>query len=44
MAPDGLPSFDDGVRAARITDAVVRSARDGGWVDVPAAEPAGVAR
>jgi predicted dehydrogenase len=43
-APDGLPSFDDGVRAARITDAVVRSARDGGWVEVPAAEPAEVAR
>ncbi len=42
-APDGLPSFDDGVRAARITDAVMRSARDGGWVEVPAAEPAGVA-
>ncbi|HTI32237.1 MAG TPA: Gfo/Idh/MocA family oxidoreductase [Miltoncostaea sp.] len=43
-APDGLPSFADGVRAARITDAVVRSARDGGWVEVPAAEPAEVAR
>jgi predicted dehydrogenase len=42
-APDGLPSFDDGVRAARITDAVLRSARDGGWVEVPAAESAGVA-
>ena len=42
-APDGLPSFDDGVRAARITDAVVRSARDGGWVEVPATQAAEVA-
>jgi len=42
-APDGMPTFDDGVRAARITDAVVRSARDGGWVELPAAEPAEVA-
>jgi len=32
--PEGLPTFDDGVRAARITDAVLRSARDGGWVEV----------
>jgi predicted dehydrogenase len=34
-APDGLPTFDDGLRAAVITDAVLTSARDGGWVAVP---------
>jgi predicted dehydrogenase len=33
--PDGLPTFDDGLRAAVITDAVLTSARDGGWVEVP---------
>jgi predicted dehydrogenase len=32
--PDGLPTFDDGLRAARITEAVMASARDGGWVEV----------
>jgi predicted dehydrogenase len=31
---DGLPSFADGVRAARITDAVLASAREQTWVDV----------
>jgi predicted dehydrogenase len=34
--PDGLPTFDDGLRAAVITDAVLRSAASGGWVEVPA--------
>ena len=33
---DGLPVFADGLRAARITDAVLASACDGRWVDVPA--------
>ncbi len=33
--PDGMPSFADGVRAARVCDAVVASAGAGGaWVDV----------
>jgi predicted dehydrogenase len=32
--PDGLPRFADGVRASRVTDAVLRSAEAGGWVDV----------
>jgi predicted dehydrogenase len=32
--PDGLPRFADGVRAARITDAVLASSATGGWVDV----------
>jgi predicted dehydrogenase len=32
--PDGLPGLADGFRAAEITDAVVTSARDGGWVEV----------
>jgi predicted dehydrogenase len=29
---DALPTFEDGLRAARITEAVLRSAADGGWV------------
>ncbi len=33
--PDGLPLFEDGLRAARLTSAVQRSAREGGWQDVP---------
>src|SRR3954453_3256715 len=33
---DGLPTFEDGRRAAVITDAVVRAAADQTWVDVPA--------
>ena len=37
---DGLPGFADGVRAARITDAVLASAREQSWVDVPSAEAA----
>jgi len=35
--PDGLPRFADGVRAARLTDAVMASAAEQRWVDVPAA-------
>ncbi|MFE2053416.1 Gfo/Idh/MocA family protein [Streptomyces sp. NPDC059459] len=31
---DGLPTFDDGVRSARLTEAVLTSARTGAWVDV----------
>ncbi len=34
--PDGLPTFDDGLRAAVITDAVLASAASGGWVEVSA--------
>ncbi|QCB97609.1 Gfo/Idh/MocA family oxidoreductase [Arthrobacter sp. PAMC25564] len=34
-APDGLPLFEDGLRASRLTSAVQRSAREGGWQDVP---------
>ncbi len=37
---DGLPGFADGVRAARITGAVLASAREQSWVDVPSAEAA----
>jgi predicted dehydrogenase len=36
-APDGLPTFADGLRAARITEAVLVSAEQGCWV-----EPGGV--
>jgi predicted dehydrogenase len=32
--PEGLPRFADGLRAARVTDAVLASAADGRWVDV----------
>jgi predicted dehydrogenase len=42
-AAPGLPTFADGLRAAHITDAVLSSAREERWVDVPAAEPAEVA-
>ena len=34
--PDGLPTFDDGRRAAVITAAVVQSAATQTWVEVPA--------
>lgn len=35
VLPDGVPTFADGVRAARVVDAVVASAAAGGaWVDV----------
>ena len=34
--PDGLPRFADGVRAARLTEAVIASAAQQRWVDVPA--------
>ncbi|MBQ0905598.1 Gfo/Idh/MocA family protein [Micromonospora sp. U21] len=34
--PDGLPTFTDGLRATRITDAVLASAAaDGAWTEVP---------
>jgi predicted dehydrogenase len=34
-APDGLPTFADGLRAVTITEAVLTSAREERWVDVP---------
>jgi predicted dehydrogenase len=34
-APDGLPVFQDGLRAAQITAAVLASARTEAWVDLP---------
>jgi len=40
---DGLPRFADGLRAARITQAVLESAAKDQWVDVPALEPLEVA-
>jgi predicted dehydrogenase len=36
---DGLPVFADGLRAARITQAVLESATKEYWVDVPIREP-----
>ncbi|WP_030607488.1 Gfo/Idh/MocA family protein [Streptomyces sclerotialus] len=35
-AVEGLPRFADGLRAARITEAVLASAASGNWADVPA--------
>jgi predicted dehydrogenase len=35
-APDGLPTFADGLRAARITEAVLESSRQSAWVEVDA--------
>lgn len=32
--PTGLPTFEDGLRAAIVTDAVLRSADAGAWVDL----------
>ena len=43
-AADGLPLFADGLRTALITDAVLASARDERWIDVPAHAPLEVAR
>ena len=40
--PDGVPVFTDGLRAALITGAVLASAREERWIDVPAGEPVGV--
>ena len=34
-APDGLPTFADGLRAARLTRAVLDSSDKNGWVEVP---------
>jgi predicted dehydrogenase len=34
-APDGLPTFADGLRAAQLTQALVTSAREGTWVATP---------
>lgn len=34
-APDGLPTFHDGLRAARLTEAVLASARSRAWEEVP---------
>jgi predicted dehydrogenase len=34
--PDGMPQFTDGLRAARLTDAVLASAREKRWVELDA--------
>ena len=38
--PEGLPTFEDGLRAVHVTEAVLESAATGGWVAVPAFSPA----
>ena len=40
QAPDGMPGFADGLRATRITEAVLASAADERWVDVAPVEVA----
>jgi predicted dehydrogenase len=35
-APEGLPTFEDGLRAVQLTEAVLTSAREQAWVDVGA--------
>jgi predicted dehydrogenase len=40
QAPDGLPLFPDGLRANRITEAVLASAASREWIDVPATHEA----
>ncbi len=35
-SPDGLPRFDDGLRAVRVTEAVLASAASGAWEEVVA--------
>jgi predicted dehydrogenase len=40
--PDGMPLFADGMRSAQIVESVLASAREGRWVDVPAAAGAEV--
>jgi len=36
--PEGLPTFRDGLRAALLTDAVITSAAQQSWVDVPSVD------
>ena len=33
--PDGLPTFSDGLRSARLVDAVLESVEQRQWVEVP---------
>jgi predicted dehydrogenase len=40
---EGMPGFNDGLRAAQITDAVLRSHADGNWADVEAPVSMGAA-
>jgi predicted dehydrogenase len=39
---EGMPVFADGLRATELTEAVLMSARDESWVDIPAMNTAGV--
>jgi predicted dehydrogenase len=41
--PDGMPQFADGLRAARITDAVLAAAMSQTWIEVPAPDRTKVA-
>jgi len=37
--PEGLPTFDDGLRSAQIVDRVIASARSRAWTRIDAAQP-----
>ncbi|ASN20209.1 MULTISPECIES: Gfo/Idh/MocA family protein [unclassified Arthrobacter] len=40
---EGLPTFQDGLRSAVLTESIIKSSKDGEWVDVPnTKEPVGV--
>jgi predicted dehydrogenase len=41
-AAEGMPAFEDGLRAARLTDAVLLSAREDRWVELTTPSPAQV--
>ena len=42
VADEGLPLFEDGLRAVGLTEAVMQSARERTWVDIDAPSPAEV--
>ncbi|HEY2556375.1 MAG TPA: Gfo/Idh/MocA family oxidoreductase [Diaminobutyricibacter sp.] len=37
--PDGLPRFVDGLRAVRVTDAVIDAAESGSWIEIEKGSP-----
>ncbi len=37
--PDGLPRFADGLRAVRVTDAVIDAAESGSWIEIEKGSP-----
>jgi predicted dehydrogenase len=40
---EGLPTFQDGLRSAVLTESIIKSSKGGEWIDVPnTKEPEGV--